>query len=150
METYDMGFSVRASDLPEGRLRFRLSSLDEDMLTEDIDMEGSADVKSLTFELTCHKVDKKGRKLRNPLDKRWLLWITTDPSTKLLVVDEQKELPVWCSICRHVIPSMAYRCDVCTDFHICWDCLKTLRTSKSHDKSHRWTCVEETLGSDTE
>lgn len=120
------------------------------MLAKDINIEGPSDVKSLVFELTCHKIDKKGKRRRHHLDKRWLLRVATDPSTKLLVVEEEKVLPVWCGLCDQVIHSTAYQCTVCLNFSICWDCRSSYKMARLHDASHGWKCISDEINTDSE
>lgn len=91
---YDLGFSILGCDLPPGRISCRLSGLDAAWLASDIDARSASDL--LTLELTCLKVSRNGAKLRHFLDKRWLLKLATDPASKYLVVEEEKQLPVWC------------------------------------------------------
>lgn len=140
MGTYDMGFGVLATDLPQGKLRFRINGADADRLADDTDARGSPKRAVLMLQVTCLKINGAGDRVYDILDKRWLLRVKTDPSTKLLVVDEQKELPAWCGKCRQDMLSISYVCKMCEGFHVCMDCYSSAKAT--HDKSHEWESRE--------
>ncbi|KAI0437465.1 hypothetical protein F4803DRAFT_570743 [Xylaria telfairii] len=95
MSTHEIGFCVYGRDLPPGPLHFAIGGQDAQNLRSDINFQGPPGFHVQTLELTCKSVNDKRnyKQVKHPLDKKWILTLTSDPPTKTLVVDEEKELP---------------------------------------------------------
>lgn len=97
-----------------------------------------AQARTLVLELTAYRVDKAGRRMRNALDKRWLLRQETDGATKHVIVEDSVEVPAWCQICRRVTKGDVYQCLTCLDSHACARCFNDRPGQWSHNPAHRF------------
>lgn len=66
-------------------------------------------------------IDSNGRMAYSSEDRRWELLMDTHPYSKLLVVDKEKELPVWCAFCATGLSRVAQTCVTC-NLHYCTHC----------------------------
>jgi hypothetical protein len=91
---YEQGFSFSLSDLPPGYVKISMGGADAIAFAKNL--EFPREKRTLMFELTAYKINKRGRRMPNALDKRWLLRQETDAATKHVIVEDAKEIPSWC------------------------------------------------------
>lgn len=131
--TYDLGWELEDKLLPSGHLSFWISgdAIKRLALDEEDPKSGGEPAIPLTF--TCCGLNPSGSgHRRDPLDKRWSLLLKTDPATGLLIIEEVRQLPVWCTSCNMLLEKLVFECSSCLS-NVCEDC--TL-TNASHTRGH--------------
>ncbi|KAI1748306.1 hypothetical protein F4782DRAFT_534525 [Xylaria castorea] len=86
---YDLGFTILASGLPSGRLRFRLEGLDVAAIAAG---QRPARTNAMVMWLRCSLLNPGPQQAL--LEKRWKLSITSDEASRLLAVDEVERVPL--------------------------------------------------------
>ncbi|KAI0448257.1 hypothetical protein F5B21DRAFT_510354 [Xylaria acuta] len=168
LSTYDLGFEVRGTDLPPGTISFSVTGRsarrvamstrtfvsqrpdDRHAITPRPSPAASANLDLYEFlglhrakpvfrlGLSCYQVDEAGQRLKHDLDKRWELALTTDLASKLLIVSEAKEMPVWCCTCGELI-RLAYTCPTCPKYYVCDGCFDNDPDQQAHEGHSNFT-----------
>lgn len=121
LSPYDLGCTLSASDIPPGNVRFALGGrrfrhLSEGRFNDAVIRE------QIPIIFTCVRVNRLGTPLKDPADKKYLLWIKPDPVTNFPIVGQEEDfkrgaLPFWCTGCRGEIDFQGAK--------ICQDCPAT-------------------------
>lgn len=124
---YDLGCCLRVRDLPDAAtVRIALGGRRLQALSEGRTEEAIVD-ESLPIILRCYAVTQRGKPLKDPQDKKYVLRLRPDPGSKLPIVAQEEDflsqvLPFWCSVCNEEITTAtAERCCECV-FNICQSC----------------------------
>ncbi|KAJ0119982.1 hypothetical protein J7T55_000832 [Diaporthe amygdali] len=68
----------------------------------------------IAWVLTCWAVQgEKSKPRHHPLDPRLALTYRTEPGSWCGIIDEAKQVPMWCMVCAGLIIKKAYRCKQC-------------------------------------
>lgn len=128
---YDLDWNVHASELPQGQVRFSPGGLHIRHLISNKKYRSVAG-KSIPLTLSCVAVDRAGVPRRSPRDKHWAMQLRTDPGSKLLVLDELRQLPVWCDGCEQRLEGPVHICDHCDRMNFCPECYGNLSQEQRH------------------
>lgn len=141
--TYDMGWVVPATHLPEGLVRFTRSGPLLQRVASGRTEDADLDCRSVPLIASCFKIasSRTGTKVRHPLDKKWRLILRADCCTKRLTVHSVQNLPFWCSRCRKEIAGVGRVCTTCDSYSLCFLCY----TQREHPPEHDFSSVDTEL-----
>lgn len=150
LTTYDLSWTVKASELPRGAFTLTLSGADHELLTTrgDDGLDDDFRDRPICLILTC-RASGQGHLQRSARNRRWRLVIRTHPGSKLLIIDEAEEMPVWCAACSVELRYSYRACRQCDRFGVCEDCF--WGEGMEHDEDHEFKeQIIEVQGPDTE
>lgn len=84
MYTYNLGFEVMAADLPEGRIRFRVSGPTATRLAEPDGQLEDPNATKMQLEVQCSKLDQRSREIKHQLNSKWKLILEGDCGSNFL------------------------------------------------------------------
>jgi hypothetical protein len=136
---YDFGFEIDTTRLPPGPICIILGGPDAGQIAKGEQLgEGP-----IRLELSCFRVwSNTCEKRRHQLDRRWRLTLGIDGPPKLLIVEKEKELALWCAHCQTLLGGVSYQCKTCDDVSVCRRCRRALSKDESHDQTHEWECID--------
>lgn len=140
---YDLGMRVALSKMPPGFIRLMLDGSHIERLVSDR-AEDSLGDEPIPMTFTCASVDGNGAPRPNRSDKRWAILMRTDPGSKLLILEEVRELPVWCTECEDELVPEAHICQHCDAIVACRQCFQgmTAQQLRQHEKNFEHVTVD--------